>query len=134
MRKFLEVLVDDDGRFHFSTEETEDRISDLKKFEKEFRQLIGDLTEFMWKNKDVAVSQVIRKISMAEILATAQPYEQMETLWENMMFHTIPQLEEFAAKIKRPYGFDSRDVVRPLTGTPGMQVFPVKKPFGKGWN
>lgn len=134
MRKYLEVLVDDDGRFHFSTEETEDRNPDPKKFEEEFRRMLGVLTEFMWKDKNVAVSQVIRKISMAEILATAQPYEQVESFWESMMFHTIPQWEEFAAKIKRPYGFNSRAVVRPLTGTPGMSVFPVKKPFGKGWN
>lgn len=134
MRKYLEVLVDDDGRFHFSTEEAEDQTSNPKEFDKEFKQLLGDLTEFMWKNKTMAISQVIRKISMAEVIATVQPYEQAESFWENMMFHTIPQYENFAAKIKKPYGFDNRAVVRPITGTPGTSIFPIKTPFGKNWN
>jgi len=134
MRKYLEVLVDDDGKFHFSTEEAEVKTIDPRRFEKEFKQLLGDLTEFMWENRNVTVSQVVRMLGMAEVVATAQPYEQAENFWENMMFHTIPQFEDFAARIKERYGFESDAVVRPLTGTPGMSVFPVKAPFGKGWN
>lgn len=105
-----------------------------KEFDKEFKQMLGSLTEFMWSNKSMAISRVIRMVSMAEVLGTSQPYEQAESFWENMMFHAIPQYEGFAARIKEPYGFDSRAVVRPITGTPGMSIFPVKAPFGKGWN
>ena len=134
MRKFLEVLVDDDGRFHFSTDETDGGIPKPQEFEKEFMQLTHDLTEFMWKTKDQMISRVVRKISMAEILATAQPYEQAEAFWDNMMFHTIPRYERFAANIKKPYGFDDKKVTRPLTVMPGTSMFPIKTPFGKGRN
>lgn len=134
MRKYLEVLVDDDGRFHFSTDETDGGVPKPQEFEKEFKQLMLDLTEYTWRSKDPMISRVIRKISMAEMLATAQPYEQAEEFWDNMMFHTIPRYEKITAKVKEPYGFDNRKVTRPVTYSPGTSVFPIKAPFGKSRN
>ena len=141
-------MVDEDGKFHFSTEEvftTEEEFAAedgrgqavlMDEYESQLRRLVHDLTEFMWKNKDQQVSQAIRSLAIAEILGCAQPYDHAEEFWSLMMFHTIPQLEKFAAAIKKPYGFDDRAVTRPLVGGPlaggpDIMAFPIQKPFGK---
>lgn len=125
MKKFLEVLVDDNGAYHFSTEEsfiTEEafaaetdlaQVAHMKEYDNRLRQMIHDVTEFMWRTKDQNVCQAIRMVSMAEILGCAQPYARAEEFWDLMMFHTIPQFEHFAAAIKKPYGFDESSVSRP---------------------
>ena len=126
MKKFLEVLVDDDGKFHFSTEEvfvSEEELTaencraqwgHAVEYDRRLKQLVHDMTDYMWRTKDQAISQAVRLVSMAEILGCAQPYERAEEFWSLMMFDVIPQLEAFAAKIKRSYGFDDRTVSRPL--------------------
>ena len=148
MKKFLEVLVDEDGKFHFSTEEefvTEEafaaenpraKVEHAKEIDKLLKRLVHDMTEFMWQNKEQRVSQAVRLVAMAEILGCAQPYEHAEEFWSLMMFHTIPQFEKFAAAIKKPYGFDERAVNRPLVGGPlvgGPDIlpFPFQPRFGK---
>jgi hypothetical protein len=148
MKKFLEVLVDEDGKFHFSTDEeftTEEDFAAkdgfaqaalMKEYDEKLRRLVHDMTEFMWRNKEQRVSQAVRLVAMAEILGCAQPYEHAEEFWSLMMFHTIPQFEKFAAAIKKPYGFDDRAVTRPLVGGPlaggpDIMAFPIQKPFGK---
>lgn len=125
MKKFLEVLVDDNGAYHFSTEEsfiTEEafaaetdlaQVAHMKEYDNRLRQMIHDVTEFMWRTKDQNVCQAIRMVSMAEILGCAQPYARAEEFWDLMMFHTIPQFEHFVAAIKKPYGFDESAVSRP---------------------
>ena len=64
MKKFLEVLVDEDGKFHFSTEEefvTEEafaaenprtKVEHAKEIDKLLKRLVHDMTEFMWQNKE----------------------------------------------------------------------------------
>ena len=143
--------MDEDGRFHFSTEETfvteeefasENRYAQRRHMEEcdaRLRQMVRDLTDFMWRTKDQHIPQAIRVVSMAEILGCAQPYERAEEFWDLMMFHTIPQLEEFAADIKREYGYDDSAVIRPLVGGPlvggpDIMAFPVQQPFGKMMN
>ena len=128
MKKFLEVLVDEDGKFHFSTEEvftTEEEFAaedgptqlvHMKDCDKRIGQLVHDMTEYMWRTKDQGICQAVRMVSMAEILGCADPYERAEEFWGLMMFHTIPQYEQFAAAIKRRYGFDDRSVNRPYIG------------------
>ena len=128
MKKYLEVLVDEDGRFHFSTEEeftTEDEFVAedglgkailMEEYENQLRRLVHDLTDFMWKNKEQQVSQAIRSLAIAEILGCADPYDHAEEFWSLMMFHTIPQFEHYAAAIKKRYGFDDRSVNRPYIG------------------
>ncbi len=143
MKKFLEVLVDEDGKFHFSTEEvfvTEEafvaedyraKLDHAEECDKRLRQLVHDMTEYMWRTRDQAVCQAVRLVAMAEILGCAQPYERAEEFWSLMMFDTIPQLEAFAAAIKRSYGFDDRSVSRPLIGGPLVDgrepmAFPIR--------
>lgn len=151
MKKFLEVMVDENGRFHFSTDEsfvTEEEFASenrhaqrmhMEECDARLRQMVEDLTDFMWRTKDQCIAQAIRVVSMAEILGCAQPYERAEEFWDLMMFHTIPQLEEFAADIKRKYGFDDRTVTRPvvggpLFGGPDIMAFPFQQPVGKMMN
>jgi hypothetical protein len=131
MRKYLEVLVDDDGTFHFSTDEQFSEKLTPQLFDREFRQLLHDMTEFMWQNKEQKVSQAVRMVAMAEILGCAQPYEHAEEFWSMMMFEIIPHYEGLAGDIKRPYGFENRSVTRPRVFAPGSQVFPVGQLFGK---
>ncbi len=151
MKKFLEVLVDEDGKFHFSTEEefvTEEafaaenpraQLDHAQEIDTLLKRLVHDMTEFMWQNKEQRVSQAVRLVAMAEILGCAQPYEHAEEFWSLMMFNTIPQFEKFAAAIKKPYGFDERAVNRPLMGGPllgGPDIlpFPFQPQFGKMGN
>ena len=151
MKKFLEVLVDEDGRFHFSTEEafvTEEefaaeeyrvQMNHMRECDHKIEQLVHDMTEYMWTTKDQRICQAVRMLAMAEILGCAQPYDRAEEFWSLMMFHTIPQFEEFAAAIKRPYGFDDSAVIRPLVGGPlvggpDIMAFPIQQPFGKMMN
>ena len=148
MKTFLEVQVDEDGKFHFSTDEaftTEDefaaedslsKAAHMNEYETRLRTLVHDLTEFMWRNKDQQVSQAVRMLAIAEILGCAQPYEHAEDFWSLMMFHTIPQFEDYAASIKKRYGFDGRGVNRPLVGGPlvggpDIMAFPIPQPCGK---
>ena len=151
MKKFLEVLVDEDGKFHFSTEETfvteeelasmdrSAQVTQMKDCDARIRQMVHDLTEYMWRTKDQGIPQAIRVVAIAEILGGAQPYESAEMFWDLMMFHTIPELEDFAAAIKKQYGFDDRLVRRPLiggplAGGPDVMSFPIPQPCGKIWN
>lgn len=151
MKKFLEVLVDEDGRFHFSTDEvftTEEefaaendyeKIKHMNEYDKQLARLIHDLTEFMWSTKDMNVSQAIRILSVAEVLGCAEPYERAEEFWSLMMFHTIPDYEDFAASIKKAHGFDDRNVTRPIVGGPwaggpDILAFPFQQQVGKRSN
>ena len=102
-------------------------------YDRKLRQLVHDLTEFMWKHKDQQVSQAVRSLAIAEILGCADPYDHAEEFWSLMMFHTIPQFEHFAAAIKRRYGFDDRSVTRPYIGgtLPEGISFPIPQPASK---
>ena len=132
MKKFLEVLVDEDGKFHFSTEEefvSEEafavenpraKVEHAKEIDKLLKRLVHDMTEFMWQNQEQKVSQAVRLVAMAEI-------------------HTIPQFEKFAAAIKKPYGFDDRAVTRPIVGGAwaggsNTMLFPLGQTLGKMGN
>ena len=143
MRKFLEVLVDEDGKFHFSTDGRfpwKKGVPDPSLWDQEFRQVLRDLTELMWRNPQQEVSAAVRMLAMAEILGSSQPYDQAEEFWSVMMFDTIPQYEGFTAQIKRPFGFDDRKVARPIVGgdvslfspSTWQSAFPM--PSGKGMN
>lgn len=128
MKKFLEVLMDEDGKFHFSTEEefiteeefaAKDRLSQvglMQESDRLLRHLINDLTEFLWRSKDQQISHAVRLLAVAEIMACADPYDRAEEFWGLMIFHTIPQFEHEAAAIKRQYGFNDRSVSRPWIG------------------
>jgi hypothetical protein len=128
MKKYLEVLLDDEGTFHFASGMPLEKKQDPAAFDREFKQLLHDITEFMWQNKNQQVSRAIRMVAMAETLGSAQPYEQVEEFWSLMMFDTIPQYESYAASIKEPYGFNDRKVTRPSVLPSGASVFPASIP------
>lgn len=123
MKKFLEVLVDDDGLMHFSTDfEFPDSVvnppKDLARHQAEmdnlYRRAVRSLVTEAWKKRNFHPSKAIRILSMAEILSCAQPYENAEEFWSCMMFDLIPRLEKFSANLKRPFGYDASKVVRPI--------------------
>jgi len=123
MKKFLEVLMDDDGMLHFSTDfqfpdSVENPPKDWAKHTVEMedlnRRAIRSLVTEAWKNRNFHPSKAIRILSMAEIIACAQPYENAEELWSVMMFDYIPHYEKYSANLKRPFGFDASQVVRPI--------------------
>jgi len=135
--------VDEDGKFHFSTDGRfpwKEGGPDPGLWDREFRQVLHDLTELMWQNPQQEVSAAVRMLAMAEILGSSQPYDQAEEFWSLMMFHTIPQYEAFAARIKRPFGFDDREVVRPIVGgdvslfSTSARQAAFSMPSGKGMN
>ena len=128
MKKYLEVLLDDDGMFHFASERPLGKKRDQDAFDREFRKLLHDIAEYMWQNKGEQVSLAIRLVAMAEILGAAQPYERAEEFWSLMMFDMIPKYESYAASIKEPYGFNDRKVIRPSVFPSGASVFPASIP------
>lgn len=124
MKKFLEVLMDDDGMLHFSTDfNFADNVvnppANLSKFSSEmddlYRRTMRSMVTEVWKNKNQNPSKAIRILAMGEIISCAQPYDHAEQFWHTMMFEFIPHYEKFSTKLKRPYGFDSSKVIRPIT-------------------
>lgn len=136
MKKFLEVLMDDDGLLHVSTDfEFPDSVvsppGELAKRAGEMEDLnkkaIRSLITEAWKNRNYHPSKAIRILAMAEIMACAQPYENAEEFWRVMMFDYIPHHEKFASNLKRPFGFNASEVVRPIkVGGPELitSIFP----------
>ena len=141
MKKFLEVLVDESGEMHFSTEyefadsvenPPLDIVSHSAECDKIYKQVMRGLVNAMWKDHDLNVSKAIRFLSMGEIIACAEPYDNAEHFWGAMMFDFIPQYEKYSSDLKRPYGFDPSRIIRPVGG-----VFPMGFPssdFGKPMN
>ena len=136
MKKFLEVLVDDDGNLNFSTDYVfadfvENPPADMKAHEKENdrlnRQLICGMVNAMWKERNYHVSKAIRYLSMAEIITCAEPYDNAEHFWSAMMFDYIPYYEKFSTELKKPYGFNPSKMIRPMTfgSFPGCGAMPV---------
>lgn len=118
MKKFLEVLIDDAGEMHLSTDcdfvkTTEfakrSEVSDLLD-----KAAIKSLIKELWEKKDPEVSFAIRVMSMAEMMANPEPYGQAEEFWFNMIHDYIPMREKFAEKLKVKYGFDPSTVKKPV--------------------
>ena len=129
MKKFLEVLVDDNGEMLFSTDfEFSDSIEsppeDLDKeaelADQRYRQVMRGLIKTVWRDHNLNVSKAIRYLSMGEIISCAEPYDNAEQLWWTMMFSFIPHYEKYSSSLKKPYGFDPSKIIRPVGG-----VFPM---------
>lgn len=139
MRKFLEVLMDDNGELHFSTDfEFADSVErppkDLKEFEKVFdrynKGAIRGLINAVWKERNQDVAKAIRYLSMAEIITCAEPYEGVEQLWHSMMFDYMPHYERYSDQLKVPYGYNPSKKIRPLAvdSKKGIVSLPFKMP------
>lgn len=123
MKKFLEVLVDDEGRLHMSTDfefadeienPPKDMVSFLQEMDQLYKMTISGMVDTVWKKRNLHISKAIRILSMAEIISCAEPYDNAECLWSAMMFDYIPHYEKFANKLKIPYGFNPSKVIRPI--------------------
>ena len=127
MKKYLEILVDEEGNFLFSTDEQPLKGIDNHVKEKDLNllKLTEALVKECWKNQNQVFNQLIRTLSMAEALSCAQPYSMVEEYWSTMMFSTIPFYEKKVAKMKIPYGYKDREVIRPKVFSPGMSIFPL---------
>ena len=141
MKKFLEVLVDEDGQMSFSTDfEFADSVdnppSDLMalmaKNDDLNKKAIRGMVDQIWKKRDQHASKAIRYLAMAEIMACAEPYDHAEQFWWTMMFSYIPHYEKLANKLKRPFGYDPSKMIRPVSFGGGTSVMPMKgfKGFG----
>lgn len=119
--KLLEVIAEENGRFDFSTELDPTTILNEKDFDARLKNLIRSLVECLAQGPrtgPIPVSSAIRLLSMAEIIACAQPY---------MMFETIPHYEKYAEKVKKEQGIHPGKVIRPQTIIPGTFAFPLGK-------
>lgn len=119
MKKFLEVLMDENGEFHFSTDmqfpPENCSAKELKEIEKLQKSIIRCFTEHSWKTKDPTACKAIRMLSIAEIMADSQPYQAVEFLWSAMMLNDfIKENEKWVAEIKKKYGFDNKGIIRPM--------------------
>ena len=145
MKKVLEIVIDDDGKMKFLTEGglgiTKDLLSQdpekisrksLKKLEDMLKVVIKGLVDCYWKEGNEEICPIIRIISMADMMASPQPYAQVEQFWSMMMFSLIPNMEDYASDIKSKYGFNADDVDRPLTWV-NPDIF-VMGTEGNKWN
>ena len=140
MKKFLEVLEDENGNFIMKTDvEFFDELDNPPKdfntasafFDKTVKRLIKAMTETGWRDENVHVSKAIRYLTLAETISCDQPYDNAEQLWSTLMFSFIPHYESFADKLKKPYGYNPSTVIRPMTipGPGGASCFPLSVPF-----
>ena len=137
MKKFLEILLDDEGQMHINTEcgfvASKDSVS-IEFMDKLFKSAIRAFSSKIWKDKDQEASFAIRVLSCAEILATAEPYKMAEEFWATMMFNFIPHYETYGNKLKRPFGFDPKSITKPIVGGP-FNMMPIDKDsMGKYFN
>ena len=125
MKTFLEVLVADDGRLHMRTDyafyddvchPAPSKSAAKKQNESMNRMLIEGIIPALWERRETQADKAIRYLSMAEIIATAEPYDHAENLWHALMFDYIPRYEKLADRLKIPFGFDPSKVVRPIVG------------------
>jgi hypothetical protein len=135
MKKFLEVLIDDNGEFHLESEFDFSRIfnfDNLKEYEGINRSVLKAFSECIWKDRNNGPSYAVRLLSMAEIAATAEPYDMAEQFWSTMMFSYIPHYENYCDRLKKPYGFNPQLVTRPITvGDPKSFITGSIFPLGK---
>lgn len=139
MKKIMEVLLDDDGSVTFRSEcnysffggDLITPTKPSKKLDKTFKKVIEGFVKCIWEEGNTQISSVVRILSMAEMMACAQPYSQVEEFWSNMMFSFVPRMEKYSANLKTKYGFKDEDVVRPLSfGNPiiGGSIMPMPDP------
>ena len=140
MKKFLEVLVDDDGEMLFSTDfefadsvesPPKDLDEEAKLLDQRYRQVMRGLINAVWRDHNLNVSKAIRYLSMAEIISCAEPYEVAELFWSTTMFHFIPHYEKYSSSLKKPYGYDPSKIIRPVGGAfpLGFSLSDIGKPL-----
>ena len=118
MKKFLEVLMDDDGTMHIKAEDPvpDPREPDVeKKYDQMHKAAIKAMTENIWKKHDLRASMAIRVLSMADMACDCQPYEHLNHFFFMMLESFLPHYENYCNKLKAPYGFKAKEMVKPFT-------------------
>ena len=132
--------MDDEGQFHFSTDfrfpdSKDNPLTDLKAYESECddltKRLIRSIVAEMWGKRNQHPFKAIRHLAMAEIISCAEPYDNAEHFWSAMMFDYIPLYEKMASKLKKPYGYDSSKIIRPITMSSFGMMPMLPMDFGK---
>ena len=131
MKKYLSVEVDDNGKFHLSSDFPQDYMDCFlqhpEQGEKAFTKLIQSFVPAFWDGPNPLYMKLIRTLFMTGVVACAEPYCEAEDMWSTLMFSFIPQFEKRAAAIKRKYGFDDSGITRPFSlGTfPQCGIMPL---------
>ena len=119
MKNYLSVEVDENGMFHLTTDLPQDHYEQYRlhpeRGEEELVRLMDSFIHCFWGENNPLYMQIIRFIFMAGATACAEPYCEAEEMWSTLMFSFIPDHEKHAAKLKRRYGFDDRNITRPFT-------------------
>ena len=132
--------MDEQGEMHFSTDFTfpdsvENPIKDIPEnaetIDKQYKQLMRGLVKTIWGDHNYHVSKAIRVLSMGEMIACAEPYQNAEEFWYTMMFDFIPYYEKYANSLKKPYGYNPAGMIRPISGVfpNGFSICDMGKPM-----
>ena len=137
MKTFLEVKLDDAGEMQIVAGDLVPDPEDpdiKKKFDSLSKAAMRALTKSLWKDQDIRVSKAIRILSMSEIACGRQPYEHVDQFFFTMMDSFLPHYEKFCNQLKKPYGFDPKEMVKPFTMKDFSCMQLLENPFFNGPN
>ena len=107
----------------FPSKVVEEEPKPEKKAKKEEKVEIPTLDAVV--KEEITIDEFSRmQLQMGEIISCAEPYDNAEQLWSTMMFSFIPHYERYSSSLKKPYGFDPSNIIRPISG-----VFPMGLSF-----
>lgn len=119
-RKVLEILVDENCNYSFETEFNElDSLdpredASVTKFERTLDPMIKALFQEYFRNNNLLLSKVVKFLTIADICADAQPYDNIESLWSMMMHSHLPRYEKKYRRMKEAMGFKNK-VIEPIS-------------------
>lgn len=99
-KKLIEISIDENGKFLFETNSDCLGVGDFKlsMSESEFLKKLDPLVESLFveyfKNKNERLSRIVKLLTVADICADAQPYNNIEELWHVMMHIHLPKYEK----------------------------------------
>ena len=132
MKKLLEVLMDDTGELHIEAEDLIPGPEDpdvKKKYDNLYKAAMRALTKCLWRDQDLRVSKAIRLLSMSEMACDRQPYEHVDQFFFTMMNSFLPLYEKYCNKLKKPYGFNPKEMVKPFTMNDFNCIQMLENPF-----
>lgn len=98
MKKYLLVEVDEDGKFHLSTDLPQDYWDHFQRRpaqgEKALSKMMSSFVPAFWDGPNPLYMKLIRTVFIAGVLACAEPYCEAEDMWSTLMFSLIPRFEK----------------------------------------
>ena len=134
MKKFLEVLLDDNGEMHISAEDLVPEMEDpgvKEKTDALFKAAIKALVKTIWKNQDLKASKAIRILSMAEMACDRQPYQHVDQFVFTMIDNFLPHYEKDSNYLKAPDGFRRKEMIKPFSMGDSSMIQLPDYPFRK---